>query len=76
MALMDSIEITINRTGAATTLAAHIRAPGLRVATICARAQGRIQARVIAAAAKLDTIHVWDIRPMPPRNWRANSPRN
>jgi alanine dehydrogenase len=65
LALMDSIEITINRTGAATTLAArHLARHGSRVATICgAGVQGRIQARAIAAAAKLNTIHVWDIRP-------------
>lgn len=65
LALMDSIEITINRTGAATTIAArHLARRGSRVATICgAGVQGRIQARAIAAAAKLDTIHVWDMRP-------------
>ena len=65
LALMDSIEITINRTGAATTLAArHLARRDSRVATVCgAGVQGRIQARAIAAAAKLDTIHVWDIRP-------------
>jgi ornithine cyclodeaminase/alanine dehydrogenase-like protein (mu-crystallin family) len=64
LALMDSIEITINRTGAATTLAArHLARRDSRVATICgAGVQGRIQARAIAAAARLDTIHVWDIR--------------
>jgi ornithine cyclodeaminase/alanine dehydrogenase-like protein (mu-crystallin family) len=62
LALMDSIEITINRTGAATTLAArYLARPDSRVATICgAGVQGRIQARAIAAAAKLDVIHVWD----------------
>jgi ornithine cyclodeaminase/alanine dehydrogenase-like protein (mu-crystallin family) len=65
LALMDSIEVTINRTGAATTLAArHLARRGSRVATICgAGVQGRIQARAITAAARLDTIHVWDIRP-------------
>ena len=65
LALMDSIEITINRTGAVTTLAArHLARRDSRVATVCgAGVQGRIQARAIAAAAKLDTIHVWDIRP-------------
>ena len=65
LALMDSIEITINRTGAATTLAArHLARRDSRVATICgAGVQGRIQARAIAATAKLDTIHVWDIKP-------------
>jgi alanine dehydrogenase len=62
LALMDSIEITINRTGAATTLAArHLARPDSRVATICgAGVQGRIQLRAIAAAAKLDRINIWD----------------
>jgi alanine dehydrogenase len=65
LALMDSIEITINRTGAATTLAArHLARRDSRVATICgAGVQGRIQAKAIAAAARLDTIHVWDVEP-------------
>lgn len=65
LALMDSIEITINRTGAATTLAArHLARPGSKVATICgAGVQGRVQATAIAAALRLKTIHVWDIRP-------------
>ena len=65
LALMDSIEITINRTGAATTLAArHLARPESRVATICgAGVQGRIQLRALAAALPLDRAHVWDIRP-------------
>jgi ornithine cyclodeaminase/alanine dehydrogenase-like protein (mu-crystallin family) len=64
LALMDSIEITINRTGAATTLAArHLARRESRIATICgAGVQGRIQACAIAAAAALETMHVWDIR--------------
>src|SRR5262249_28519774 len=62
LALMDSIEITINRTGAATTLAArHLARPDARVATICgAGVQGRIQLRAIVAAAKLERINIWD----------------
>ncbi len=62
LAVMDSIEVTINRTGAATTLAArHLARAGSRVATICgAGVQGRIQLRAIAAAAKLEHVHVWD----------------
>ena len=62
LALMDSIEITINRTGAATTLAArHLARPDARVATICgAGVQGRIQLRAIAAAAALDRVNIWD----------------
>src|SRR4051812_17681883 len=65
LALMDSIEITINRTGAATTLAArYLARPDSRVATICgAGVQGRIQTRAIAAALKLERIHIWDSRP-------------
>jgi len=65
LALMDSIEITINRTGAATTLAArHLARADSRVATICgAGVQGRIQAVAIAAAARLEHLHVWDARP-------------
>ena len=65
LALMDSIEVTINRTGAATTLAArHLARRDSRIATICgAGVQGHIQATAIAAAARLDTIHVWDVRP-------------
>jgi alanine dehydrogenase len=62
LALMDSIEITINRTGAATTLAArHLARPDSRVATICgAGVQGRIQLRAIAAALPLERVHIWD----------------
>jgi alanine dehydrogenase len=62
LAVMDSIEITINRTGAATTLAVrHLARPDSRVATICgAGVQGRIQLTAIAAAAKLERVHVWD----------------
>lgn len=65
LALLDSIEVTINRTGAATTLAArHLARADSKVATICgAGVQGRIQAIAIAAALRLDTIHIWDIRP-------------
>ncbi|HET6222622.1 MAG TPA: hypothetical protein VFE11_10665, partial [Dongiaceae bacterium] len=65
LAVMDSIEITINRTGAATTLAArHLARPDSKIATICgAGVQGRIQARAIAAALKLDRLHIWDVRP-------------
>lgn len=64
LALMDSIEVTINRTGAATTLATrHLARPESKVATICgAGVQGRIQAIAIVTALRLDRIHVWDIR--------------
>jgi ornithine cyclodeaminase/alanine dehydrogenase-like protein (mu-crystallin family) len=63
LALMDSIEVTINRTGAATTLAArHLARADAKIATICgAGVQGRIQLTAIAAAAKLERVHIWDI---------------
>jgi ornithine cyclodeaminase/alanine dehydrogenase-like protein (mu-crystallin family) len=65
LALMDSIEVTINRTGAATTLAArHLARPDAKVATICgAGVHSVIQARAIVEALKLERIHVWDSRP-------------
>jgi alanine dehydrogenase len=63
LAVMDSIEVTINRTGAATTLAArHLARRDSRVATVCgAGVQGRIQLTAIAAAVNLERVHVWDI---------------
>jgi ornithine cyclodeaminase/alanine dehydrogenase len=63
LAVMDSIEVTINRTGAATTLAArHLARRDSRVATVCgAGVQGRVQLTAIAAAVKLERVHVWDI---------------
>jgi ornithine cyclodeaminase/alanine dehydrogenase len=64
LAVMDSIEVTINRTGAATTLAArHLARSDSRIAVICgAGVQGRIQARAIAAALKIDRLHLFDAR--------------
>jgi alanine dehydrogenase len=64
LALMDSIEITTNRTGAATGVAArYLARPQSRVATICgAGVQGRIQAIAIAAVLPIETVHVWDAR--------------
>jgi ornithine cyclodeaminase/alanine dehydrogenase-like protein (mu-crystallin family) len=65
LAVMDSIEVTINRTAAATTLAArHLARPDSRIATVCgAGVQGRIQLVAIAAAAPLERINIWDARP-------------
>jgi alanine dehydrogenase len=62
LAVMDSIEVTINRTGAATTLAArHLARKDAKVATICGTGvQGRIQLKAIAAAARLERIYAWD----------------
>ncbi len=65
LALMDSIEVTIQRTAAATTLAArHLARSDSHIATICgAGVQGRIQARAIVAALPLQCLHVWDAQP-------------
>jgi alanine dehydrogenase len=65
LAVMDSIEVTLKRTAAATTLAArHLARKGAKVATICgAGLQGRIQLEAIAAVAALERVHVWDINP-------------
>jgi alanine dehydrogenase len=62
LAVMDSIEVTINRTAAATTLAArYLARQDSRVATVCgAGVQGRIQLVAIAAAARLERVNVWD----------------
>jgi alanine dehydrogenase len=65
LAVMDSIEVTINRTAAATTLAArHLARRDCRIATICgAGVQGRIQLIAIAAAAaQLERVNVWDAK--------------
>lgn len=64
LAVMDSIEVTINRTAAATTLAArHLARPDSRIVTICgAGVQGRIQLIAIAAAARLERVHIWDAK--------------
>lgn len=64
LAVMDSIEVTINRTAAATTLAMrHLARRDSRIATVCgAGVQGRIHLVAIAAAAKLERINVWDAR--------------
>ena len=64
LAVMDSIEVTINRTAAATTLAArHLARPDSRIVTICgAGVQGRIQLIAIAAEARLERVHIWDAK--------------
>ena len=62
LALMDSIEITILRTGAATAVAAkHLARPDSTVATICGcGTQGRIQLRALAKVRPLERVHAFD----------------
>ncbi|MFY9572974.1 MAG: ornithine cyclodeaminase family protein [Blastocatellia bacterium] len=63
LALMDSIEITIIRTGAATGVAAkYLARTDARVATICGCGnQGRISLKAIAKVRDLSRAYAWDI---------------
>jgi alanine dehydrogenase len=62
LALMDSIEITIVRTGAATAVAArHLARPDSRVATVCGCGnQGRVQLRALARVLPLERAYAFD----------------
>jgi alanine dehydrogenase len=63
LALMDSIEITIIRTGAATGVAAkHLARPDAKIATICGCGnQGRISLKAIMAVRHLEKIYAYDV---------------
>lgn len=62
LALMDSIEITILRTGAATAVAAkYLAKPDSKVATICGcGVQGRIQLKSLVEVLQLEKIYAYD----------------
>lgn len=63
LAVMDSIEITILRTGAATAVAArHLARPDSRTITICGcGTQGRIQLRALRTALPLEQVYAFDV---------------
>jgi ornithine cyclodeaminase/alanine dehydrogenase-like protein (mu-crystallin family) len=63
LALMDSTEITIIRTGAATAVAAkYLSRPDAKIATICGCGnQGRISLKALMKVRKLETVYVNDI---------------
>ena len=63
LAVMDSIEITILRTGAATAVAAkYLARPESRVATICGcGTQGRIQLRALTRVLPLQHVYAFDV---------------
>ncbi|HSA56768.1 MAG TPA: ornithine cyclodeaminase family protein [Gemmatimonadaceae bacterium] len=63
LALMDSVEISILRTGAATAVAAkHLARPDSAVAAVAGcGAQGRVQVRATARVLPLTRVLVWDI---------------
>jgi alanine dehydrogenase len=65
LAVMDSIEITIQRTGAATAVAANYLArEDARVVTICGcGAQGRIQLQSLLKVRPLELAYVYDLDP-------------
>jgi alanine dehydrogenase len=62
LALMDSIEITIQRTGAATGVAAtYLARPDSKTVTICGcGSQGRISLRVLSKVLPIEKAWVWD----------------
>jgi alanine dehydrogenase len=63
LAVMDSIEITILRTGAATAVAAkYLARPESTVATICGcGTQGRVQLRALSRIFSLQRVYVFDV---------------
>lgn len=63
LAVMDSIEITILRTGAATAVAAkHLARLNSKVATVCGCGnQGRIQLRALSRVLRLEKAFSWDL---------------
>ena len=63
LALMDSMEITILRTGAATGVAAeYLARTDAKTATICGCGnQGRVSLKAIARVRSLSLVYVWDI---------------
>lgn len=64
LAVMDSIEITILRTGAATGVAArHLARKDSRVVTICGCGnQGRVSLRALQAVLPIERVYLWDTR--------------
>jgi alanine dehydrogenase len=62
LAVLDSIEITLARTAAATAVAArYLALPDARVATVCGcGAQGRAQLRALCRVLPLERVHAFD----------------
>lgn len=74
LALMDSIEITILRTGAATAVAArHLSRPARSVVTIagCGN-QGRVSLLALARVRGIESAFVWDVDPERARVFAAD----
>jgi alanine dehydrogenase len=66
LSLMDSIEITILRTGAATGIAAkYLSLPAASVVTICGCGnQGKISLKAIMAVRRIKKVYAFDIDPL------------
>src|SRR5712691_9595509 len=77
LAVMDSVEITILRTGAATAVAAkHLARPDSRVATICGCGnQGRIQLRALCRVLALEHVYAFDVDEAQARRFAAELSR-
>ncbi len=65
LCVMDSMEITIQRTGAATAIAArYLAPPDSSVCTICGVGnQGRIQLKAILSALPIQKVYAWSRSP-------------
>lgn len=63
LAIMDSIEITIVRTGAATAVAAkHLALADSKTVTVCGCGnQGRVSLRALTGVLDLERAYVWDL---------------
>ena len=63
LAVMDSIEITIQRTGAATAVAAkHLARPDSKTVTICGCGnQGRVSVRALASVFSIEKVFAYDL---------------
>jgi alanine dehydrogenase len=74
LALLDSGEITVQRTGAATAVAAkHFARPDSTVATICGCGkQGRIQLTALRHSLPVTRIYVWDVNPEAARRFAGD----
>lgn len=61
LCIMDSIEVTMKRTGAATAVAAkYLARPESSICTICGLGnQGRIQLKAITGALPIKTVYAW-----------------
>ena len=73
LAAMDSIELTMLRTGAATAVAAkYLARKDSRIATVCGCGiQGRVQIRAIRQACPIEKVFAWDISKEAAANFAA-----